>query len=413
MRLVVKNLPPKITENDIKAIFREYGTLTDVFLLRRNASLNKGVCFIGYSKEEYAKEAIKQRHGSYIENRKIIVEMVRDDKLKRLKMELKKIGSGSNPEEEDVSVEVKSKSLYLTKLPVIVSKEDIVNYFSDCNIKNIEMVLDEKTGNFYGHAIVTMDDIESAKRAIRQKDVLLGRRIQISFYNEPPSKKEYYSKLFFNFESVVESICSEEKITKKELLDLKDENLGTRISLIETHLVEQTRRFLENNNINLDNLTGKVNKKVLIVRNSNLLSLNFRNCNVKVAPSKCLALLEFRSEEDAKKVYDELQYKRVKDKAIYVDFLPISKIERKELEFTNKLIIKNVPFQANKEEIKRILTTQVKLKDIRLPKKRDGMHKGYCFVTLNSPEDAKIVYQYFGNNTHLYGRRLVIEPAQE
>lgn len=413
MRLVIKNLPPKITESNIRTIFGEYGTITDIFVMKKNELVNRGVCFIGYSKQEYAREAIRQRHRSYVQNRQITVEMVRDEGLKQLTKELKSMGGESNRDDDDLPVEIKSKLLYLTKLPPMVCKEDILNYFSDCSVKDIEMLLDEKTGKFYGHAVITMNDLESAKKAVERKDVFLGRRIGVSSYKEPSSKKTYYSQLFFNFESVVESICNEEKITRKELLNLKDENLGTRISLVETHLVEQTRRFLENNNINLDNLTGKVNKKVLIVRNSNLLSLNFRSCTIKVAPSKCLALLEFKSEEAAKKVYDELQYKRVKDKAIYVDFLPVSKVEHKEIEFTNKIIIKNVPFQANKEEIKRILTSQVKLKDIRLPKKRDGMHKGYCFVTLNSPEDAKAVYQYFGNNTHLYGRRLVIEPAQK
>lgn len=54
----------------------------------------------------------------------------------------------------------------------------------------------------------------------------------------------------------------------------------------------------------------------------------------------------------------------------------------------------------------------MKIIDIRLPLKSDGTHKGYCFIIFNSAEDSRTVYHYFGNNIHLYGRRLVIEPAQ-
>lgn len=169
-----------------------------------------------------------------------------------------------------------------------------------------------------------MKDFESAKKGVILKKLFFGYRIKICFYREDTVKKHYYSQLFFNFESIVETICRDENLTKKELLNLK--GLGAKVALPETRLVDQTRKFFfENNNIYLDNLTGKVNKKVLIVRNNNLLSLNFKNCRAKIAPSKCLASLEFTSESEAINVYYDLQYKRIKDKTIYVDYLPISK----------------------------------------------------------------------------------------
>lgn len=412
MRLIVKNLPLKTTEEDIRMIFGEYGTITDVFLPKKNKVVGKGVCFVGYAEECHALEAIRQRHKSYVKNKRITVEIVKENTFKKLKDELNRLISGDEDVKKTV-VEVKSKTLYLTKLPLVTKEKHIAEYFSDCDIDSIKLVYDNTTKKFYGHAIVKMKDFVSAKKAFEKDDIFLGCRINISFYQESLERKQHYFRLFFNFESVIESVCNEANVTKKEFVDIKDKNLATRIALVETHLVDQTKQFLKDNNIDLDHLTGEVDKRVLIVRNSNLLSLDFKDCIVKMAPSKCLAILEFCDENAAKKVYDELQYKRIKNKTIYVDYMPLSHKLNTEIKFTNKLIVKNVPFQAEKHEIWRLISSKFKIRDIRLPKQHNGMHKGYCFIISETAEDSKAIYNYFGNNTHLYGRRLVIEPAQK
>lgn len=329
-----------------------------------------------------------------------------------LKKEFRRITDRDKISQIEENIEIKSKSIYITNLPQIAQKSDIYDHFNDCNIRNIRFLQDQDKNFSFKHVLIHMEDFESAKKAFLDKRYLLGCRLKITFYQEPTQQKRYYNQLFFNFEAIVESICQEENITRAELLDLKDKNLGTRISLVETHLVEQTKFFLEQNNIFLDNLTGKLDKSTLIVRNSNLLSLDFKTCDIKVAPSKTLALLKFKSKSEAKAVFDELQYKRNKDKAIFVDYLPISFSEIKPLKTTNKLIVKNIPFQADKNELKRLFSAKLKIKDLKLPKKIDGTHKGYCFLTLNTPEDAQFVMNYFGTSTHLYGRRFVIEPAE-
>lgn len=406
MRIVIKNLPLKITEKEIKEIFAEYGKITDIFLCKKDSKINRGVCFIGYSDEESSLKAIKFRNKSYIKNKKLNVSLVKQ-KSSFLKNEFLKITNREEFIEED-EIEVKSKILYIKNLPKITKENDLREFFSECEIEKIKLSLEDKP-----FAIVHFKDYKSSKIAFQTKKIFLGCRLNISFYNEQIQQKEYYRKLFFDFDSVVENICNEEKITRAELLDLKDKDLGAKISLIETHLVEQTKKFLENNGIFLDNLTGRLNKKILIVRNVNLLSMNFRNCRVKISPSKTLAILEFDKLDDAKKIFEELHCKRVKDKAIYVDYLPISHSEEKEIKSSNKIIIKNVPFQATKSELIKIFSSQVKVKEIRLPSKRDGSHRGFAFLTLNSPEDAVNVIKYFGFSTHLYGRRLVLESAKE
>lgn len=412
MRLVVKNIPLKYTENKLREIFEEYGVITDLFLCKKNEKISKGVCFIGYSDENGAKNAIRHRHRSFLTNKRISVEIIKNSRLEELKNEFRKITNRDQTTKVNDNIEVRSKSIYITNLPRIALESDLYTHFNDCNIESIKFPMEHDDKFDFKHVLIQMADFDSAKRAYLNKEHFLGCRLKISFYQEPMKQKKYYNQLFFNFDSIVEGICMEENITRSELLDLKDKHLGIRISLVETHLVEQTKKFLEQNDIFLDNLTGRLDKKALIIRNSNLLSLDFKNCDIKIAPSKTLALIRFKSKSEAKIVYDELQYKRVKDKAIYVDYLPISFSEKRTLKTTNKLIVKNIPFQADKNELKKLFSTKIKIKDLRLPKKANGIHKGYCFLTLNTPEDAQSIIKYFGCSTHLYGRRLVIEPAE-
>ena len=52
------------------------------------------------------------------------------------------------------------------------------------------------------------------------------------------------------------------------------------------------------------------------------------------------------------------------------------------------------------------------VKAIRMPKKPTGEHRGFCFVEFMSLDDTKEAFDAL-SHTHFYGRKLVIEYAQE
>jgi multiple RNA-binding domain-containing protein 1 len=52
------------------------------------------------------------------------------------------------------------------------------------------------------------------------------------------------------------------------------------------------------------------------------------------------------------------------------------------------------------------------LKTVRLPKKVTGGHRGFAFVEFVNQQEAKNAMEHLAN-THLYGRHLVIETAQD
>lgn len=79
---------------------------------------------------------------------------------------------------------------------------------------------------------------------------------------------------------------------------------------------------------------------------------------------------------------------------------------------TTKLVVRNVPFQASKHELRDLFKTFGELKSLRLPKKMDGQHRGFAFIEYVTKQDAKLALNSL-KSSHLYGRHLVIERARD
>ena len=81
-----------------------------------------------------------------------------------------------------------------------------------------------------------------------------------------------------------------------------------------------------------------------------------------------------------------------------------------------KILVRNIPFEANKHEVKELFQTFGELKTVRLPKKfssSQGEHRGFGFVEFTTKDGAKRAFDSLKHSTHLYGRRLVLEWAEE
>ena len=70
----------------------------------------------------------------------------------------------------------------------------------------------------------------------------------------------------------------------------------------------------------------------------------------------------------------------------------------------NKLLIKNLAFEANKEEIRKLFKVYGQVKNLRLPTKIDGSHRGFAFIEFMSHEEAQKAFKQL-QNTHFYGRK--------
>ncbi|KAF2435602.1 putative pre-rRNA processing protein Mrd1 [Tothia fuscella] len=76
-----------------------------------------------------------------------------------------------------------------------------------------------------------------------------------------------------------------------------------------------------------------------------------------------------------------------------------------------KIIIKNLPFEASKKEVRALFAAYGQLRSIRVPKKFDSSTRGFAFADFSTPREAGNAMDAL-RNTHLLGRRLVLEFAE-
>lgn len=77
-----------------------------------------------------------------------------------------------------------------------------------------------------------------------------------------------------------------------------------------------------------------------------------------------------------------------------------------------KLVVRNIAFEATKRDVRQLFSAFGQLKLVRVPRKPDGSHRGFAFIEFVSKDEAKGALKAL-SSTHLYGRRLVIEYAEE
>lgn len=415
MRIIVKNLPESSKKQEIEEHFGKRGTVTDVFMLKNGNNVFRRICFVGFKTELEALDAKSYFHNAYFKNHKITVEMAKEEV------------QGIVPKSDtQLRRALYSKTIVIKHLGSEVTEEAILE-----TLEGIGKVVDIKfeTRNGDRMSIVKFKEGECAEQALKTVKVVAGKRVKVGNFKEAmtDSIREHYNSLFFNFDTIIKRTCEIEKIHKQDLVNLQDKDLGSRIAMLETNLVDQTKKFLWQNGIFLDGIQQERSKSTVILRSSDLLGvldLVKGDFKVNMAPSRCLALLEFKDPSQAEQCYKEMNMRRFKNQVVYCEFAPICKTpenlptgqinepaSRKRQ--TNKIVVKNVPFQATQEELRKLFSSYVHVSEVRLPKKADGTHRGFGFIVLDSVDNVDKAIEYFGCSTHLYGRRLVLERANQ
>ncbi|EON67135.1 hypothetical protein W97_06388 [Coniosporium apollinis CBS 100218] len=77
---------------------------------------------------------------------------------------------------------------------------------------------------------------------------------------------------------------------------------------------------------------------------------------------------------------------------------------------TTKIIIKNLPFETTKKDVRALFSPYGQLRSVRVPKKFDSSARGFAFADFATPREAENAMDAL-SNTHLLGRKLVLEYA--
>jgi len=80
-KLYVGNLSRKVTEDDLKDLFKEFETVTEVNLITdRFTGKSRGFGFVEFTSDEDANKAIESLNGKMLQDRKIVVNEARPPK---------------------------------------------------------------------------------------------------------------------------------------------------------------------------------------------------------------------------------------------------------------------------------------------------------------------------------------------
>lgn len=77
-----------------------------------------------------------------------------------------------------------------------------------------------------------------------------------------------------------------------------------------------------------------------------------------------------------------------------------------------KIIIKNLPFEASKKDVRSLFGSYGQLRSVRVPKRFDSSTRGFAFADFVTTREAENAMDAL-RDTHLLGRRLVLDFAAE
>jgi len=77
-----------------------------------------------------------------------------------------------------------------------------------------------------------------------------------------------------------------------------------------------------------------------------------------------------------------------------------------------KIVIKNLPFEATKKDVRSLFRSYGQLRSVRLPRKFDSSTRGFAFADFVTAREAENAMDAL-KDTHLLGRKLVLDFAAE
>lgn len=171
-KLFVLNLPWSLSVDDIKKIFGECGTVSDVEFIKEKDGRNKGFAFVTMSSGEEA-QAVVDKFDSYELSGRII----RVEFAKRFKKMKRPPAPGPPPGET-------RHKLYVSNLAWKARSSHLKEFFgANYNPVSARVVFDNPSGRSAGYGFVsfaTKDEAESALSSLDGKEIL-GRPVRLKF----------------------------------------------------------------------------------------------------------------------------------------------------------------------------------------------------------------------------------------
>ncbi|KAH3911266.1 hypothetical protein HBI56_106400 [Parastagonospora nodorum] len=474
-RLYLRNLHFEVTEDELRQHFAKYGSLEEVHVpLKKSDGKGKGFAFIQFKEPEQAVVAYDDTDGTIFQGRLLHIISAKAKKDTSLnEFEISKLPLKKQKEirrkQDATRATFNWNSLYLNADAVMstianrmgISKAELLDpTSSDAAVKQAHAethIIQETKSYFAQHGV----DLEAFQRSAKGDLAILVKNVPhgvtpdelrkmfeehgtvtkflmpptgmtaiVEFSNIAQAKTAFMS---LSYRKMKDSILYLEKAPKdlfKEgaVIDVPRTSTsgGPAAKLSATDLLEEAPE------------PEAANTATLYVRNLNFTTTTerlteafkplsgFRSAKVKtkVDPKRGVlsmgfGFVEFNSAETASAALrtmdgHDLEGHKLQIKASHKG-ADAAEERRKEdaakKAASTKIIIKNLPFEAGKKDVRALFTPYGQLRSVRVPKKFDASSRGFGFAEFTTKRDAVNAMNAL-KNTHLLGRRLVLAFAE-
>ncbi|KAH7390977.1 hypothetical protein DE146DRAFT_618576 [Phaeosphaeria sp. MPI-PUGE-AT-0046c] len=474
-RLYVRNLHFEVTEEELRGHFAKYGSLQEVHVpLKKIDGKGKGFAFIQFRDAEQAIQAYDDTDGTIFQGRLLHIISAKAKKDTSLnEYEISKLPLKKQKEirrKQDSSRNTFNwNSLYLNADAVMstianrmgISKSELLDpTSSDAAVKQAHAethIIQETKSYFAQHGV----DLEAFQRSSKGDLAILVKNVPhgvspdelrklfeehgtvtkflmpptgmtaiVEFSNVAQAKTAFMS---LSYRKMKDSILYLEKAPK----DLFKE--GVAMDVPRAMVSDKSAAKLSATDLLEDVPEPEAtNTATLYVRNLNFTTTTerlseafkplcgFRSAKVqtKIDPKRGVlsmgfGFVEFGSAEAAStalRTMDgrDLEGHKLQIKASHKG-ADAAEERRKEdaakKDASTKIIIKNLPFEAGKKDVRALFTPYGQLRSVRVPKKFDASSRGFGFAEFTTKRDAVNAMNAL-KNTHLLGRRLVLAFAE-
>ncbi|KAL1692422.1 hypothetical protein GGG16DRAFT_51413 [Schizophyllum commune] len=262
------------------------------------------------------------------------------------------------------------------------------------------------------------DDITDKKRTV--KDEKQARRKALA------GKEFNWSMLYMNSDAVASSIADRMNIAKAAILNPEEsDNAAVRLALAETHIIQETKSYLESQGVNLTSFSTKQRSDTaILVKNipygtseaqiRELFEPSGAVARVIVPPAGTIAIVDFENAADASKAFRAVAYRRLGNSVVYLEKGPAGIFDGAPAPVTTSaaqddedgedepalaagttLFVKNLSFATSAERLKQIFGglpgfSYARVQTKADPKRPGGrLSMGYGFVGFKTADDAK------------------------
>ncbi|XP_050579590.1 probable RNA-binding protein 19 isoform X2 [Bombus affinis] len=326
----------------------------------------KGIAYVGFKTEQHLRKAL-QKNKSFLDGRQIFVmqyeakeynsdEAENKDDNVRWKKQLEALRS-----EESIA---ESGRMFIRNLSYTITEDNIRQLFEKYGpLSEVNLPIDRITRKPKGFGTIAFLMAEHAVKAYSELDgsILDGRMLHVlpaKAKSDPmeeldkrltyKQKKELKAKitagsshnwntLFLGQNAVADTIAATYNTTKERVLEDGSKGLSAAVKLAlgETQLVQDTKKFLEENGVCLDAFNQPPNKRsktVILVKNlpaaspaqeiRQLFARHGELGRFVMPPSGITALVEFLEPSEARKAFTQLAYTKYKHLPLYLEWAP-------------------------------------------------------------------------------------------